>query len=58
MSAVEEISPEVGTATACEALGVSRATVYRRRSPVPPKAPQNPHPPSHRKLAPVACGIR
>lgn len=51
MIAVEEISSQVGTAAACEALDVSRATVYRRRSPPAPQAgPAEPRPPSHRAL--------
>jgi putative transposase len=33
MSAAEELGGEVGVAPACAALGVSRATVYRRRQP-------------------------
>ncbi len=32
MDATEKLAPEVGTAAACRAMGVSRATVYRRRS--------------------------
>jgi len=32
MDAAEELASDVGTATACRAMGVSRATVYRRRS--------------------------
>lgn len=52
MSAVQEISSQVGTAAACEALGVSRATVYRRRCPPPAKEQENPRPSSHRKLHP------
>ncbi len=31
MDATEKLTPEVGTAAACRAMGVSRATVYRRR---------------------------
>jgi hypothetical protein len=31
MVAVTEISPELGIAPACEALGLARATFYRRR---------------------------
>jgi len=37
--AVTEIEPLVGTLPACRALGASRASVYRRRSPPPPSAP-------------------
>ena len=39
-----ELAPAVGTQAACRALGVSRATVYRRRQPHPPLAPR-PQPP-------------
>ena len=39
-----ELAPGVGTHAACRALGVSRATVYRRRRPRPPQAPR-PQPP-------------
>ena len=35
MNATEDLAPEVGTAAACRAMGVSRATVYRRRKPRP-----------------------
>ena len=31
MDAAEKLAPEVGTAAACRAMGVSRATVYRHR---------------------------
>jgi len=33
MSACQELSPEVGTAAACLALDIPRATFYRRLSP-------------------------
>jgi len=32
------VAPEIGLAGACRALGVSRATAYRQRSPKPPSA--------------------
>jgi putative transposase len=32
------VAPEIGLAPACRALGVSRATAYRHRSPKPPPA--------------------
>jgi|GEM_PF-6916864 len=35
LSAAEELAAEVGTLTACESLGVSRATIYRIRRPKP-----------------------
>ena len=33
MSAVGQLAPKVGVASACRGLGVSRATIYRRRKP-------------------------
>lgn len=38
MDAAEKLAPQVGTAGACRALGVARATLYRRRNPAEPKA--------------------
>lgn len=35
MHAAETLAPQVGTAAACRAMGVSRATLYRRRNPSP-----------------------
>jgi len=35
--AVEELTPIVGTRPACAALGVARATIYRRRRPPAPR---------------------
>ena len=43
MSAVPDLAPAVGTVAACAALGVNRATVYRRRQPRATPAPR-PHP--------------
>jgi putative transposase len=40
LSAVGELASTVGTQAACRALGVSRATVYRRRRPGSPRAPR------------------
>ncbi|MBA2719247.1 MAG: IS3 family transposase [Chloroflexi bacterium] len=34
------VAPEIGLVSACRALGVSRATAYRHRSPKPPAAPR------------------
>jgi putative transposase len=50
MTAVERARGTMGTAAACDALGVARATVYRRRAPARPPVPR-PTPP--RALAPV-----
>lgn len=33
MNAAERLAPDIGTAAACRAMGVSRATLYRRRNP-------------------------
>ena len=49
MKAVEELSPSVGTAVACAAIGVPRATVYRHRLPKAAAAPK-PRPASPRAL--------
>jgi putative transposase len=51
MAAAVEVTPEVGTAAVCLALGVPRATVYRRRRPPVPQA-KRPRPTPARALAP------
>ena len=38
MQAIDVASPTMGTVAACDALGVARASVYRRRQPVRPPA--------------------
>ena len=38
MQAIEATSPTLGTVAACDALGVARASVYRRRQPARPSA--------------------
>ena len=45
-AAVRELTPAVGTVAACDALAVSRATVYRHRLPriATPPAPRSPSP--------------
>ncbi len=40
MKAVEELTPSVGTAVACTAIGVPRATAYRHRLPKTSAAPK------------------
>ncbi len=40
MKAVEELTPSVGTAVACTAIGVPRATAYRHRLPKTAAAPR------------------
>jgi putative transposase len=52
MNAVEELAAEVGIAPACEALGVPRASVYRRRQPARPHQRRERRPPA-RALAPA-----
>jgi len=42
MDATEKLAPDVGTAAACRAMGVARATLYRRRNPSPPKEGDRP----------------
>jgi putative transposase len=51
MAAAVEVTPEVGTAPVCRALGLPRATVYRRRRPPTPQA-KRPRPTPGRALAP------
>jgi len=52
MTAAEELSKTVGTAPACDALAVSRATLYRHRVRLGPLV-NRPQQPSHRALTPV-----
>ena len=51
MKAVEELSPQVGTAAACRGLGVPRATLYRRRQPRPRAPSTTPRPKPPRSLS-------
>lgn len=50
IAAAEELAGAVGSAAACRVFGVSRATLYRRRTP-PAPAPQRPRRVSHRALS-------
>ncbi|AUX23386.1 integrase [Sorangium cellulosum] len=51
MDVIEQLDdPHVPIAQACEALGVSRATLYRQTRPAPPPAPPRPAP-SPRRLS-------
>ena len=50
--AVEDLTPFVGTRPACRALGVTPATMYRRRRP-PQCKPSKPRPKPARTLSPV-----
>ena len=49
--AVEDLTPLVGTRSACQALGVAHATIYRRRRPPEPRPPR-PRPAPVRALLP------
>ncbi len=51
MEAVEGVAPELGTASACRALGLSRASLYRKRSGMDAE-PRRPRPAPPRALAP------
>jgi putative transposase len=51
MAAAAEVGPEVGTAPVCRALGLARATVYRRRRPRTP-LPKRERPTPARALVP------
>ena len=42
MDAAEKLATDVGTAAACRAMGVARATLYRRRKPPQPKTVDRP----------------
>ena len=51
MAAATEIAPELGIAPACEALGLGRATFYRRRHPGPDdRIVSRPQPPRALKI--------
>ena len=51
MEAAEKFSTELGTAPACRAFGVSRASLYRRRQRAAAPAAERPRPRSHRALS-------
>ena len=52
MTAVEEVAPGMGTASACLALGLPRASLYRMRRPEDPQARPSARPVPSRALAP------
>jgi len=52
VTAVEELGKSVGVVAACEAIGVPRATLYRRRRPTTTPSPRAP---SHRALRAEEC---
>jgi putative transposase len=51
MEAVEGVAPELGTASACRALGLSRASLYRKRVGISAES-RRPRPAPPRALAP------
>lgn len=51
MALVEQREVCVPVLVACEALGLSRATLYRNRRPAPPRAPSRPRPSPPRRLS-------
>jgi putative transposase len=50
-TALAKLAPTVGTAPSCRALGLNRATVYRRRQPEPHLGVVRSRPASHRALS-------
>lgn len=53
--AVDQLTPEIGTRPSCAVLGISSASVYRHRSPQPPR-PRPPRGNSHRALSETEKG--
>lgn len=51
MALVEQREAYVPVFVACQALGLSRATLYRARRPAPPPAPSKPRPSPPRRLS-------
>ena len=51
MAAVDAVAPDLGATQACRALGISRATLYRRRRPPTPPASSPPRPRPPRALS-------
>ena len=51
MAAVDTVAPDLGATQACRALGISRATLYRRRRPPAPAASSPPRPRPPRALS-------
>ena len=50
MRAIEAVTTPGETAALCQSVGVSRASLYRRRRPAPPSTPPRPRAPSPRAL--------
>ena len=53
MRAIEAITAKGETSALCQSIGVSRASLYRRRRPRPPATPRRPRAPSPRALVPA-----
>ena len=53
MRAIEAITAKGETSALCQSIGVSRASLYRRRRPTPPATPRRPRAPSPRALVPA-----
>ena len=51
MAAVDAVAPDLGATQACRALGISRATLYRRWRPPAPAASSSPRPRPPRALS-------
>jgi len=51
IAAVETLAPDVGTRAACEAIGVPRASLYRRRKPASATASEKQRKASPRALS-------
>jgi putative transposase len=51
VTAVDAVAPDLGATQACRALGISRATLYRRRRPSAPAASSPPRPRPPRSLS-------
>ncbi len=50
MRAIEAVTTPGDTAALCQSVGVSRASLYRRRRPAPPSTPMRSRAPSRRAL--------
>ena len=53
MRAIEAATAKGETSALCQSIGVSRASLYRRRRPTPPATPRRPRAPSPRALVPA-----
>ena len=53
MRAIEAVTAKGETSALCQSIGVSRASLYRRRRPTPAATPRRPRAPSPRALVPA-----